>query len=160
MAMSARLRSAGIPTTEVVGFARYRAGPGLCRVDVVSVYVADAVDLGMVVAGLAPGITCDEALPATQHLLRQLAAVGVEHPDLNVKNILLARRTDATLMALVIDVDVMRWRGASASAEVQRANAARLVRSLRKWHTQFGCTIPDTLLTGVQQASHASGAPV
>ncbi len=156
MTRSASLRAAGIPTTEVLGFARYPASFGLlCRVDVVSRYVADAADLGMVLAGLAPFVDCETALASTQRLLLQLAANGIVHPDLNVKNILL-RPTSDGIEALIIDVDVVQCNPSRAPAETMRANIARLTRSVRKWRTHFGCDVTDTRIDAFASAvTHA-----
>ena len=146
LAMSTRLRAANIPTTVVLGYARYDAWPWHCRVDVVTRFVPDACDLGMVAAGLVPGITCADALAATQRLLGQLAASGVVHPDLNVKNVLLVRAPDAALRAMVIDVDVIRWDAQRSPADTMRVNVARLTRSLRKWRLHFGCDLTEHTL--------------
>ncbi len=151
MARSAALRAAGIPTTEVLGFARYPAGFGLCHVDVVTRYIDDAADLGMVLAGLAPFVDCETALSATQRLLMQLASLGVIHPDLNVKNILL-RPTPSGIEALIIDVDVVRWDATRAPIETMRANVARLTRSVRKWRTHFGCDVTDARIASFSDA--------
>lgn len=144
--MSRRLRAAGIPTTAVLGFARYPAFLGLCTVDVVSQFVPDATDLGAVAAGLVPDIACDEALAATHTLLVQLAAHRVVHPDLNVKNILLTRGTHRQLTAMVIDVDVIQWQDSRTPQDTMAANVARLARSMRKWRTHFGCDVTDSRL--------------
>ncbi len=151
MERSAALRAAGIPTTEVLGFARYPASFGFCRVDVVSRYVADAADLGMVLAGLAPFVDCETALSSTQRLLVQLARHGVIHPDLNVKNILL-RPTPTGVEALIIDVDVVRWDTSRMPDATMRANVARLIRSVRKWRTHFGCDVTDARMLAFRDA--------
>lgn len=142
-AHSAALRAVGIPTTEVLGYARYDAGPGLVRVDVVSAYVADTADLGMVLADMVVGFEAAAALAATQRLLGQLARHGVVHPDLNVKNILLRRLPHGALEAMVIDVDVVDIDAQRAPAVTMRRNVARLVRSMRKWRVRFGCAMSD-----------------
>jgi tRNA A-37 threonylcarbamoyl transferase component Bud32 len=131
------LRRLGVPTTEIVGYALYRAPLGLVRVDVLTRYIPETADLGMVLAGLAPGFSPAAALNATDTLLQQLAANLVVHPDLNVKNILLRRSTADDVEAVVIDVDVVQIGGCSRQEAMQR-NVARLVRSLQKWHRQFG----------------------
>lgn len=151
MERSAALRAAGIPTTEVLGFARYPAAFGLCHVDVVTRYVADAADLGMVLAGLAPFVDCETALACTQRLLMQLASHGVIHPDLNVKNILLRPTTDG-IEALIIDVDVVRWDASRSPMETMHANVARLTRSVRKWRTHFGCDVTDARIAAFSDA--------
>ena len=143
---SARLRAVGIPTTEVLGFACYWTGVGFCRVDVVSRFVPDAFDLGMIAAGLVPDIDRDDALAATQTLLVRLATAGVVHPDLNVKNVLLVRETNRSLTAMIIDVDVVRWDSAQSPRAIMHANVTRLARSMRKWRSRFGCDITDELL--------------
>lgn len=144
-AMSARLREAGIPTTAVLGFARYDAAVGFCRVDVVTRFIPDACDLGMVAAGLVPEVACDEALTATRRLLVKLAERGVIHPDLNVKNVLLTRDHGA-LTALIIDVDVVRWDPKRDPSDIMKTNIARLARSMRKWRTHFGCDVTEQML--------------
>ena len=151
MERSTALRAAGIPTTEVLGFARYPAAFGLCQVDVVTRFVADAADLGMVLAGLAPFVDCETALSATQRLLMQLADHGVIHPDLNVKNVLL-RPTSEGIEALIIDVDVVRWDAKRAPVDTMRANLARLTRSVRKWRTHFGCDVTDARIAAFSDA--------
>ncbi len=158
MERSTALRAAGIPTTEVLGFARYPAAFGLCHVDVVTRYVADAADLGMVLAGLAPFVDCDAAWSATQRLLIQLARHGVIHPDLNVKNVLL-RPTSEDIEALIIDVDVVRWDANRAPGATMRANVARLTRSVRKWRTHFGCDVTDARIAAFSDAVTAELTP-
>lgn len=156
--MSARLRDAGIPTTVVLGYARYDIFSELCRVDVVSRFIPDAFDLGMIAAGLVPDVARDEALRATSALLVRLAAHGVIHPDLNVKNVLLVREGVA-LKALMIDVDVVRWDPSRSPQETMQANVARLTRSMRKWRTHFGCDVTDTMLEHFARDAMASVPP-
>lgn len=142
MAQSAQLRHIGIPTTTILAFARYDAGPGLCRVDVVSEFVPEAYDLGLVLAGLVPDIATRDALAATKVLLGQLASARVLHPDLNVKNVLLSP-TKGILKAMVIDVDVVQRLPDADAADVLQRNVNRLGRSLRKWRTQFGIEMSE-----------------
>ena len=153
---SATLRAIGIPTTDVLGFATYRAGFGFHRVDVVSRFVADAFDLGMIVAGLVPAVGCDEALAATQALLVRLAAAGVVHPDLNVKNVLLTRGSADALTAMIIDVDVVKIDTGLSPADTMHANVARLSRSMRKWRARFGCDITDATVEQFARTTLAS----
>lgn len=154
-AHSERLRALGIATTTVLGFARYDAGPGLCRVDVVSRFIPEAFDLGMVAAGLVPSLSCAEALPATQALLVQLAQHGVVHPDLNVKNVLLTQSTLGP-QAMIIDVDVVRWDATADARTVLDANLRRLTRSAKKWRRQFGCALSDEALQQFTQSTIAA----
>ncbi|MBL0172818.1 MAG: hypothetical protein IPP90_19335 [Gemmatimonadaceae bacterium] len=154
-ATSVRLRQHAVPTTDVLGFVSYPAGFGCVRVDVVSRLVQDAFDLGMIVAGLVPEIDRDDALAATRTLLLRLAAEGVVHPDLNVKNILVVRASTGHLTAMVIDVDVVRWDAGRTPADTMEANVARLIRSMRKWRRQFGCPLSDDLLEQFARAARA-----
>ena len=142
MAKSRALHRLGIPTTDVLGYALYDAAFGLARVDVVTRYVHDTADLGMVLAGLAPAIDGEAALAATLDLLEQLATHRVVHPDLNVKNILLHTPQGAPARAMIIDVDVVLIDGTTVVRTMER-NVARLSRSLRKWNRRFGGGISD-----------------
>jgi hypothetical protein len=91
-------------------------------------------------------------LGAVAALLRDLQRIGAHHPDLNAKNIYLARQRDADRpdssdgwRAYVLDVDRVRFLApddALAGAE----NAARLHRSLLKWRTREGLVITDAQL--------------
>ncbi len=154
LARSRELHALHIPTTEVLGYVLYDAAFGLVRVDVMTRYVPDTADLGMVLAGLAPSIECDAALAATLDLLANLAAHRVIHPDLNVKNILLHTPEDAPARAMVIDVDVVQLHAASAAQAMER-NVARLARSLRKWNRQFGCDFADSAVADFTAAAMA-----
>jgi len=164
MLRSHLLRKLGIPTSEVLGFARYRAWPGLRRVDVVTRFIPDAYDLGMIASGLAPQIDRDAALAATKTLLVKLAAHGVIHPDLNVKNVLLRadRRADrrGDVEALVIDVDVVQWKPDRPPLETMRANTSRLLRSMRKWRTHFGCDVGESRMQTLEQDCIAATPPL
>jgi 3-deoxy-D-manno-octulosonic acid kinase len=158
MQIAAALLACGIPTADICGAVRYAAGAGLVRVDVVSHYLEDSVDLGTVLAGLAPLYPREQALAATSTLLRQLALRGMVHPDLNVKNILLRplsgpTSSAAALEALVIDVDVLVWEAAWVGEVAMQRNLARLLRSMRKWRRQFGCDIADDAMAAFAASS-------
>jgi hypothetical protein len=154
MARSRELRRVGIPTTEMLGYTLYDAPFGLARVDVVTRYVDDTADLGMVLAGLSPAVDCEAALEATLDLLEQLAVHRVVHPDLNVKNILLHTPGGSPPRAIVIDVDVVLIGIASPERTMQR-NVARLARSLRKWKRQFGCELAEQRIAAFTAAALA-----
>jgi hypothetical protein len=135
LAIARRLASAGVSTVDVLGYAVY--GDGVFRTaDVVSTEIAGD-DLGALVqdqdterrrAGWA----------ATAVLLDSLARAGARHPDLNVKNVLLA--APDPVRAVVLDVDRVRF-GRAGDPSVAAANAARLARSLRKWGRRGGVWI-------------------
>ena len=166
---SAALRAAGIPSTEVLGFARTALPLWRCTVDVVSRYEPATRDLGAVLAGEtdagpatteAPAFTTDEALAAAGRLLRQLTVAGVVHPDLNVKNILLRRADGGGCEALVIDVDVVRWTPHRRPQRVLAANLGRLARSMRRQRERHGCGLSPAAVTGFAQAVREAHADV
>ncbi|AHG91406.1 lipopolysaccharide kinase [Gemmatirosa kalamazoonensis] len=135
LATSIALRDAGVRTPQMVAYAIYPAGPLLRRADVATRLVPDARDLGDAI-GAVPD---DAWIDATAALLRALAAAGARHPDLNLKNVLLA--ADG---AWVLDVDVVAL-GTPPEAAA-RANWARLERSLLKWRRERGLAIADAAL--------------
>lgn len=160
LARSWMLRRMEIPTTEVIGYARYNAVLGFRRVDVVTRLIPDSYDLGMIAAGLAPQIDCDTALLATKALLVKLAAHGVVHPDLNVKNILLRQDRRGEVEALIIDVDVVQWDPTRAPLDTMRSNAARLLRSMRKWRINFGCDVAEARMAAFEREAIAATPPL
>lgn len=136
------LRDCGIPTPEVIAFALYPAGMGFVRVDVATRYLPDSYDFAAVLSGLSPDVNRGEAFAAIEVLLRQLSRSGFVHPDLNIKNILLHRK-DNTVVATVLDVDVMQWNQNAIAATTTQRNAERLLRSLIKARRQFGIAFTD-----------------
>ena len=158
--MSQALRSVGVPTTAILGFARYRAAFGLCRVDVVSRLEPDAYDLGHVAAKLVPDVATAEALDATRTLLVLLATHHIVHPDLNVKNILLQRDRMGRLRAMVIDVDVVRIEKTASFSYVMLRNVRRLERSLNKWRVRVADTLTDAELIAFSQSARDAVADV
>ncbi len=149
------LRTHGVPTPELIGYALYPAGPAMRRVDVVSRFIPDAWDFGAVLTGSAPGIDRESACHAILPLLAQLAAVGAVHRDLNVKNILLVRDGAGLLHAWVLDVDVVSFRQVAAES-VMAMNVQRLTRSIRKWHRRHELPLDAPWLTGFAESALAS----
>jgi hypothetical protein len=156
LAMSIALRADGIATTEIVAYALYPAGPGLARVDVLTRYVPDAHDLGAVLSGLAPAWPLEQAGALVRATLERLAARGYHHPDLNVKNLLLAPSVPEG--ALVIDVDVMERRGGEPAAAVMARNHARLFRSIEKWRARGDVRGADEALERFRAALRSGAA--
>jgi 3-deoxy-D-manno-octulosonic acid kinase len=140
--MSLRLQRCGVPTPEVLAYALYRAGPGLRRADVVTREVTGARDLGAYLVDVATERARREALAATASLVARLTDVGARHPDLNVKNILLARDENERLEAWLLDVDRV-WFDEPGSPRVTDANLRRLFRSARKWMRDRGAAIDE-----------------
>ena len=102
LATSQRLRAAGVPTPEVLGYVSYRAGPWLRRADVITREIPNGRTLAtMLRDGVAPEAR-KVLLGATQSLVRALSDVGAVHPDLNLANVLIApeaRRRGARVRA-------------------------------------------------------------
>jgi 3-deoxy-D-manno-octulosonic acid kinase len=172
---SAALRAAGIPSTEVLGYARTALPLWRCTVDVVSRYEPATRDLGAVLAGAADGaaeagldakaalipvFTTDEALAATGRLLRQLTVAGVVHPDLNVKNVLLRRDAAGGCEALMIDVDVVRWTPHRRPQQVLAANLGRLTRSMRRQRERHGGGLSPAAVAAFAQVVREAHADV
>lgn len=178
---SAALRAAGIPSTEVLGFARTALPLWRCTVDVVSRYEPASRDLGAVLAGeadavasreagegaeapsaaaVAPAFTIVDALAATGRLLRQLTVAGVVHPDLNVKNVLLRRPASGGCEALLIDVDVVRWTPHRRPQRVLAANLGRLAHSMRRQRERHGSGLAPAAVTAFERAVREAHADV
>jgi 3-deoxy-D-manno-octulosonic acid kinase len=172
---SIALVNGGVPTAPVLGYALYPVAPGIVRVDVISRFVENTFDLGAVLLGLAGGIRMDEAATATRVLLAALQRQQLVHPDLNVKNILVqkgrreagrreagGRATDnASVRALVIDVDVMQHRRDLSPGDVAVANIRRLTRSLHKWRRQTDATFDVAAILGeIIMTAPAEQAPL
>jgi 3-deoxy-D-manno-octulosonic acid kinase len=172
---SERLRAAGVRTPAVVAYARYPAPLGLRRVDVATRLVPGARDLADVLlpngaagadAGPAAGLRAGW-LDATAALLADLARAGARHPDLNLKNVLLARDPDPAgggiVRAWVLDVDVAALPARPATGNEVRAafdaNLARLGRSVAKWRRGRGLTVGDADIAALRDRAlaHLSG---
>lgn len=159
---SAWLRAAGVRTPEVVAYARYPAPFGLRRADVATRLVPGALDLAAVLRAGAPDPQADALRPAwveaTAALLGALARAGARHPDLNLKNVLLAPTPGGpagAVAAWALDVDVVdvpRATPAAGPAPADRVkaahvgNLARLRRSLAKWRRLHGLPVTDAEL--------------
>jgi tRNA A-37 threonylcarbamoyl transferase component Bud32 len=142
---SLTLRERGIHTPELLAYALYPAGPGLRRVDVCTRYVRESWDVGAMLDGAVPNLTRGAGERAVIALLAQLAQAGVVHPDLNVKNILLAFGEGDAPTAWLLDVDVVQFLDAPAPLLMER-NLRRLVRSIRKWHQRHDRTLDESWL--------------
>lgn len=111
LAVSLRLRAAGVPTPEVVAYATYTALAGLERADVVTREIS--------------GHELDSPEGADA-LLSAMSRAGAVHPDLNMRNVLVDGAT-----AYVLDVDRVYFLPPDDPRVTER-NSARLLRSARK----------------------------
>lgn len=151
VAAAAVLRERGIPTPAVVAGAIYRTGLWY-RADLVTELVPGGADLAHVVFGSRGGEAArggedarttsgssegaESALRAAGELVGRMGRAGVEHVDLNAKNILLTSG-DHGPRAYVVDLDRCRVEasGTTAGAAPMRR---RLERSLRKFESATG----------------------
>lgn len=142
-AASLRLRLSGVPTPEVLAIMTYPAGGVFRRADVVTRYVQGA-DLAAVFADQRNDAQRRPILDAVGRLLGALAGAGAQHPDLNLKNILVTSAPDG-YTAFVLDVDRVHFH-VPGDPLVARANLERLLRSMRQWRertTRRRDALPD-----------------
>ncbi len=147
------LEERGLPTPAHIGAAVYPAGIWY-RGDLVTRYVPGSRDLAAVLfpgrslaGGTGPATDSNgddgpdspdprSAMMVTGRLFRTLHDGGVIHPDLNLKNVLIAG-TGAAPSARVLDLD-----GARLADRVDEAARRRMIerfwRSARKWETATG----------------------
>lgn len=135
-----RLAAAGVPTPQLVAYAIYPAGPGLCRSDVVTRRLPDGQDLPATWA-VVDATEREALLHATAALLHALERAGAQHPDLNARNIHLSRVDDAW-HAHVLDVDRVHFVPVGDPSTRAR-NLARLLRSLGRWRDRHALAVTD-----------------
>ena len=151
LGLSHRLREAGVRTPEIVAYALYPIAPLLFRSDVATREVPGR-DLG---ESLRDDPDARPAmLEATAALLRDLTRAGARHPDLNVKNVLIAPAGEGAFEAWVLDVDRVRMR-TPGDPRVAAGNLERLARSARKWRALHGVQIADAELDRLASLAHA-----
>jgi hypothetical protein len=148
-----RLAGAGVPTPQIVAYALYPAGPAFQRADVATREVAHSRDLARALAENPDPACKRELLSATATLLARLTAAGARHPDLNLKNVLLARDARGEISALVLDVDRVRFVTPGAPG-VTAANLRRFNRSARKLRRTRGTPIDETDLLSIAAMIH------
>lgn len=139
---SERLRSAGIPTPPILAAAVYPSGL-VYRADLVTAYLPDASDLGAILfggAGAAGPEARRGALERSGALIARVAALGVHHPDLNVKN-LLVRYAGTEPTVHLIDLDGCRDHSHRDPARIAAGMERRLLRSLAKWERRTGQSV-------------------
>jgi tetratricopeptide (TPR) repeat protein len=125
MGVAEALSRRGVPTPQVIAGLCRPVLPRLYRMEVVTREVPGAEDLAAALQ--ARPQAAGEALTAAARLLAHLHRVGLDHPDLNARNILLP--PDGT--AMIIDLDKADMAD-SLPACRRAAMAARLYRSLCK----------------------------
>jgi hypothetical protein len=139
LARSLALVAAGVLTPEVVAYAVYPAFGPLARADVVTRFV-DGLDFPGAWRGATDDARRNLLLAATAVLLDSLRRAGAEHPDLNLKNILLTSGGEP--VAHVLDVDRVRF-GVPGADLIAKRNLARLNRSARKLRARDGLPVGE-----------------
>jgi 3-deoxy-D-manno-octulosonic acid kinase len=133
VALYERARRAGVPTLEPLGAAARRAGP-FWRLDLVTRAVEGARDLGALAAEerwpRSPRWR-GAVLRAAARSVRALHEAGIEHADLNLKNILVVEAEREAPRALVIDLDRATERDPLVGGYAG-GNLVRLYRSAAK----------------------------
>lgn len=154
LAISLRLHALGVPTAEVLMYGTSPAPFALRRADVVTREIEDGRDLSTFMSRETSEGERAEAWQATQALLRTMHRAGARHHDLNVKNVLLARR-DGALTAYLLDVDRVEL-GAAGADRIAAANVARLLRSARKWRDERGAVFDERMLVHAAEPARAT----
>jgi 3-deoxy-D-manno-octulosonic acid kinase len=133
-----RLRELGVPTPAVLAAVIYRSGP-FYRGEVARRALENATDL----AGCLFGEGLDvarrlEAMEAAGGLVGRMHRVGLVHPDLNLRNILI-EWTVTKPTAHILDLEKCRF--ARLGPLRRRRMLARLQRSARRFEEESGDTI-------------------
>jgi hypothetical protein len=153
---SLRLRELGVPTPEVLMYGISPAPLLLQRADVVTREIEGGHDLSEFLLAGTSETRRQEAWAATRELVSLMNANGVRHHDLNVKNVLLAESAIG-LTAHLLDVDRVTF-GEPRSDEVASGNAARLLRSARKWRDERGASFDEREIAQLGRLVAAGGA--
>ncbi|MDX1567343.1 MAG: lipopolysaccharide kinase InaA family protein [Longimicrobiales bacterium] len=132
--VSDEVRRRKLPTPRVVAAAVYPSGI-FYRGDLVTVYIPDSLELAEVLfdprrRGVSSSIDRREAMAETGSLIRRMADTGVEHVDLNARNILL-RWSGRAPEAHLLDLDRCKLRDGPLP-RAARSMHDRLLRSIRK----------------------------
>jgi hypothetical protein len=150
--MSLTLRRLGVSTPEIVAYATYPAGPMFRRADVVSREVPRSRDLAAALGALSRGDSKRSLLESTGKLLESLSVAGARHPDLNIKNVLIADNDFGGVEAFVLDVDRV-WLDRAGAEAVLAANLRRLSRSAAKWRRLQGLPIEEADLLAIESTA-------
>ena len=149
---SLALRRLGVSTPEIVAYATYPAGPMFRRADVVTREVPRSRDLAAALGALSRTDSKRALLDATGALLAKLSIAGARHPDLNIKNILIADNDFGGIEAFVLDVDRV-WLDKPGAQSVLEANVRRLSRSAVKWRRMQGLPIEEADLLAIESSA-------
>jgi 3-deoxy-D-manno-octulosonic acid kinase len=141
----------GVSTPPVVAGAIYPQGP-FYRADLVTEYAAGTADLGAILfTGNTPPERRTKALEAAGGLVVDMARAGIEHPDLNAKNILIDL-DDVDRGAMVVDLDRTHLEKRIRPLDPARM-VSRLERSLWKLGAKTSRPLPANEWIVLRQAA-------
>ena len=148
---SAEVGARSVRTPRVVAGAVYPWG-AFYRADIVTEYIPASRDLAaaLFATGRTPASERSALLDLAGGLLGRLARAGIEHRDLNARNILVVREGEA-LVALLLDLDRCRLRPRGIPISPARM-LARLERSLRKISQQRSAPLMDEEWAALRRA--------
>lgn len=126
--VTASARAAGVPTPAAVVAATYPDGV-VYRADLATERVPGEPIADLLLRGDAE--TARAALERVGRFVRELAELGLDHPDLNAANLLCEGEGSGRLW--VVDLDGAAMRPESPPGPRGERMFTRLVRSLRKW---------------------------
>ena len=150
--LSLTLRRLGVATPEIVAYATYPAGALFRRADVLTREVPKSRDLAAALGSLSRTDSKRTLIEAMGKLLASLSIAGARHPDLNIKNILIADNEFDGIEALVLDVDRV-WLDAPGTQAILEANLRRLSRSAVKWRRLQGLPIEEADLLAIESSA-------
>ena len=124
----------GIPTLEVLG-AVTRSCRGLgYRHGIITRYLEDVKDLGVVLTEITDVQARRAAMRAAGRVIRVMHEQGFDHPDLNIKNILVRLGDkEASVKAWIIDFDQGHFVDGPLPQKARETNLLRLLRSFVKF---------------------------
>ena len=157
---SVHARALGITTPRVVAAAVYPSGV-FYRADLITEFVYDARELADVLLGTPDSAvppsdpeTRALALTCTDRLVASMVAHGIQHPDLNARNILVAR-TSQGVEAILLDLDRCVV-GAAVARGLSDRLRRRLGRSIRKLQRTRSRSLSDEemeiILSGLEES--------
>ena len=150
LAAALRLAAAGVPTPELLAYAVYPAMGPFARAD-----VATALIDGVALPEAWPAtLTVDESwvlVNALATLLEALRRAGAHHPDLNVRNVLVADGQGGKTAA-VLDVDRVVF-GKPDDVSLSARNLDRLLHSMRKEQIGWGVNLTSRQLQRLREGA-------
>lgn len=143
-------RQRGVRTPEVVAAVVYGAGP-FYRADLATTLVPGAADLAETALGASrlDAAARADAWAAAGTLLRDAMAAGVEHADLNLRNVLIAT-TPEGMRAYLLDLDRAVVHEGPLADDARAAMLRRFHRSRRKLERALGHVTSDMELAAFE----------